>query len=57
MDKEITDETCKKKVHEETKGLPSENEGYNPGHLWKLKNKIIPKPVQVPTAMNDPCGK
>jgi hypothetical protein len=56
IEKEIAEETCKV-VEEETKGLDSESGAYNPGHLWKLKNKIIPKPNQVPTAMKGPDGK
>ena len=41
-------------IDETIKGLNSENGGYNPGHMWKLKSKIIPKPVQVPTVMINP---
>ena len=44
-------------IHEETKGLDSEDGGKNPGHLWNLKKKIILKPPQVPIAMKSPtCG-
>ena len=38
-------------IDQETAGLDCETGGYNAGHLWKLKSKIIPKPNQVPTAM------
>ena len=46
----IAEEACKI-IDQETAGLNCETGGYNAGHLWKLKNKIIPKPKQVPTAM------
>ena len=57
LDKEIKDteeEIASETVEiilEETKGLDSENGGFNTGHMWKLKKKIIPKAVNVPTAM------
>ena len=57
LDKEIKDteeEIASETVEiilEETKGLDSENGGFNTGHIWKLKKKIIPKAVNVPTAM------
>ena len=53
IEKEIADEACTQ-IQETIKGLNSETGGYNPGHLWKLKSKIIPKQTQVPTAMIDP---
>ena len=46
----IAEEACKI-IDQETAGLNFETGGYNAGHLWKLKNKIIPKPKYVPTAM------
>ena len=30
--------------------------GYNPGHLWNIKSKVILKPTQLPTAMTDSGG-
>jgi hypothetical protein len=56
VQREIANEATKI-VKEETKGLNSEEGGKNPGHLWKLKSKIIPKTPQVPTAMIGPNGK
>ena len=56
VEKEIADEACRI-VYEETKGLDNEDGGFNPGHIWKLKEKIIPKPSNVPTAMKDINGK
>ena len=53
VEKDIAKEACDQ-IDESIKGLNSEKGGYNPGHMWKLKSKIIPKPVQVPTAMIDP---
>ena len=51
----IAEEACKI-INDETAGLDSETGGYNAGHLWKVKNKIIPKLIQVPTAMEGPNG-
>ena len=53
IEKEIANEACKK-IDDSIKGLNSEKGGFNPGHMRRLKSKIVPKPVQVPTAMNDP---
>ena len=53
IEKEIAHEACKQ-IDDSIKGLNSEKGGFNPGHMWRLKSKIVPKPVQVPTAMNDP---
>ena len=44
-------------IHEETKGLDSEDGGKNPGHLWNLNRKIIPKTPQVPSAMKSENGE
>ena len=52
IESEIADEAWRI-VKEETRGFASDG-GYNPGHLWKLKDKIIPKLNQVPTAMKGP---
>ena len=30
--------------------------GYNPGHLWKLKNKLSPKQSEPPSSMKDSEG-
>ena len=56
IEKEIAEEACRI-VYEETKGLGNEDGGFNPNHLWKLKHKILPKPCNVPTAMNNLNGK
>ena len=55
VEQDIANEACDQ-VYENIKGLNSESGGYNPGHMWRLKSKIIPKPVQVPTAMKDPVS-
>ena len=55
IERQIADEACSI-ISDETNGLESETGGYNPGHLWRLKNKIIPKPPQVPTAMKGADG-
>ena len=56
VENDIADEACRI-VYEETKGLDNEDGGFNPGHLWKLKDKIIPKQCNVQTAMKDVNGK
>ena len=56
IENQIADEACQI-IQEETEGLDSETGGYNPGHLWKLKDKIKPKQTQVPTAMKGPNGE
>ena len=56
IENQIANEACAI-VQEETRGLDSETGGYNPAHLWKLKNKIMPKQAQVPTAMKGPNGR
>ena len=48
MEQCIAEEACEI-IEEDTAGLDCETGGYNSGHLWKLKNKIIPKPIQVTT--------
>ena len=53
---EIASETIAM-IFEETKGLDAKNGGFNTGHMLKLKMKILPKAVNVPTAMKDPRGK
>ena len=55
IEKQIADEACDI-ISDETVGLDSESGGYNPGHLWRLKDKIIPRPPQVPTAMKGADG-
>ena len=42
-----------KKIKDELKGMSCEDGGWNPGHLWKLKTKISPRPVDPPTAMEN----
>ena len=55
IEKHIADEACDI-INDQTKGLESESGGFNPGHLWRLKDKIIPKPPQVPSAMKGSDG-
>ena len=58
--KHIEDEIAKETIEtimQETKGLDPQEGGFSTGHMWKLKNKIIPKPINVPTAMKNPEGK
>ena len=50
-------ETMYKKNMSEVKAMSSEEGGYNPGHLWKLKKKLAPRHVEPPTAMRDSQGK
>ena len=45
-----------KKIKDELKGMSCEDGGWNPGHLWKLKTKISPRPVDPPTAMENSNG-
>ena len=41
----------------EIKVMNSDEGGYNPGHLWKLKKKLSPRYTEPPTAMRDSNGK
>ena len=50
-------ETMYKKIMSEIKVMSSEDGGYNPGHLWKLKKKLSPRHMEPPTAMRDSEGK
>ena len=45
-----------KKIKDELKGMSCEDGGWNPGHLWKLKTKISPRPVDPPTAIENSNG-
>ena len=45
-----------RKIHEELKGINSEEGGWNPGYLWKLRDKLHPKPRDPPTAMENKDG-
>ena len=45
-----------KKIQDELKAI-NEDGGYNPSHLWKLKDKIILRYRNPPTAMRDSYGK
>ena len=45
-----------KKIHEELKGMNSEDGGWNLGYLWKLRNKLHPRPVDPQTAMENVDG-
>ena len=42
-----------KKIKDEVRAMSGEEGGYNPGHLWKLKKKLVPLQSDPPTAMND----
>ena len=42
-----------RKIHEELKGINSEEGGWNPRYLWKLRDKLHPKPRDPPTAMEN----
>ena len=46
-----------KKIMGEGKVMSSEEGGYNPGHLWKLKKKLSPRHMDPTTAMRDGEGK
>ena len=37
--------------------MDNEEGGYNPGHLWKLRQKLSPRPSEPPTAMKNKEGK
>ena len=50
IERQIVYEACNI-TSDETIELNSESGGYNPGHIWRLKEKIIPRPPQVPTTM------
>ena len=50
-------ETMFQKIRKEVKAMDSEEGGFNPGKLWKLKNKLSPKHMEPPTAMKDSDGK
>ena len=39
-----------------TKGHNSEDGGWNSGYLWKLRRKILPRPSDPPTAMENQNG-
>ena len=45
------------KIKDEIKVMNNEEGGYNPGHLWKLKQKLSPRHSEPPTAMKDKDGK
>ena len=44
-------------ILEETSKLDAEQGGLNSGNMWKLKNKILPKSANVPTAIKSSEGK
>ena len=44
------------KIKEELKGINSEDGGWNPQNLWKLRSKISPRPVDPPSAMENNEG-
>ena len=43
-------------IKTELQGINSEDGGWNPGYLWKLRKKISPRPVDPPTAMKNSIG-
>ena len=46
------------KIKGEVEGMEdSEDEGFNPGKVWRLKKKLSPKISDPPTAMHDFEGK
>ena len=49
-------ETMYQTIKEELKGINSEDGGWNSGYLWKLKNKVSPRPTDPPTAMENKDG-
>ena len=54
VEKELVDKYSEEmyhKIKKELKGLNSEEGGWNPGHLWKLKQKLSPRPIDPPTAI------
>ena len=44
------------KIQEELKGINSEDGGWNPGYLWKLRNKLHPRPIDPQRAMENADG-
>ena len=44
------------KIQEELKGINSEDGGWNPGYLWKLGNKLHPRPIDPQRAMENADG-
>ena len=46
-----------KTIKREIDGINCEEGGFNSGHLWTLKNKLIPKHNDTPAAMVDNEGK
>ena len=46
-----------RKIKNEIRVMNNEEGGYNPGHLWKLKQKLSPRYSEPPTAMKDATGK
>ena len=42
-----------KKINYELKAVKGDEGGYNPGHLWKLKKKLLPSQSEPPKAMKD----
>ena len=45
------------KIKDEIKVMNNEEGGYNPGHLWKLKQKLSPRHSETLTTMKDANGK
>ena len=45
-----------KKIEAELKSVKGEDEGYNPGHLWKLKKGALNNTKRSPRAMKDKDG-
>ena len=44
------------KIRKEIKGIDSEDGGWNPQNLWKLRLKLSPRPIEPPTAMENTEG-
>ena len=59
VEKELADKYSDEmydKIKKELKEV-TEEVGWNPSHLWKMKKKISPRPMDPPTAMTNKEGK
>ena len=59
VEKELAEKCAKEnyeKIMEEISGIKSDEGGFHPGSLWKLKKKLNPKCRDPPTAMVDTDG-
>ena len=60
IDNELSDKYSQvmyNKIKKEIKVINSDVGGFNPGNLWKLKQKLAPRFKDPPTAMKDADGK